>query len=252
LKIITLHSLRGGTGKSTLTANLAALLARWGCRVGVVDLDLPMPGLHVLLGLDPIRTVYTLNDYLDLRCEIDAAAYDVTAAAIPAPSDDDTLILLPGRVQMADMARMADEGYDAQRLQQGLMMLGDRLQLDLLLLDTQSGLRREALHWIAQSTFVLWSLCPDSQDFQGMAAILEVIQRLGRIPQSVVVNRTPPSLEPQPLKVLVEETFHLPVAGVVSHWDEVMLCASRGLVALQHADSPFCQELEAIACQIQR
>jgi MinD-like ATPase involved in chromosome partitioning or flagellar assembly len=39
-QIISIHSYRGGTGKSNITANLAALLAANGRRVGVVDTDI--------------------------------------------------------------------------------------------------------------------------------------------------------------------------------------------------------------------
>ncbi len=49
-ELIAVHSFRGGNGKSSLTANLAALLAAAGQRVGVIDADLQSPGLHLLLG----------------------------------------------------------------------------------------------------------------------------------------------------------------------------------------------------------
>ena len=39
-KIISIHSFRGGTGKSNVTANFAMLLAQSGGRVGVVGTDL--------------------------------------------------------------------------------------------------------------------------------------------------------------------------------------------------------------------
>jgi len=39
-KIISIHSFRGGTGKSNTSANVAALLATEGRRVGVVDTDI--------------------------------------------------------------------------------------------------------------------------------------------------------------------------------------------------------------------
>ena len=51
-KIISIHSFRGGTGKSNMTANLAALLAAEGGRVGVIDTDIQSPGIHVLFGLN--------------------------------------------------------------------------------------------------------------------------------------------------------------------------------------------------------
>ncbi len=49
--IISIHSFRGGTGKSNTTANLAALYASMGMRVGVIDTDIQSPGIHVLFGM---------------------------------------------------------------------------------------------------------------------------------------------------------------------------------------------------------
>lgn len=46
--IITIHSFRGGTGKTSVAANTAALLAAEGLRVGVVDGNIQAPGLHDL------------------------------------------------------------------------------------------------------------------------------------------------------------------------------------------------------------
>ena len=60
--IISVHSFRGGTGKSNTTANLAALLALRGMRVGVADTDLQSPGIHVLFGFDPGDIKRSLNN----------------------------------------------------------------------------------------------------------------------------------------------------------------------------------------------
>lgn len=63
-KIISIHSFRGGTGKSNTAANLAALLACQSYRVGVVDTDIQSPGIHVLFGLNEDDMSHSLNDYL--------------------------------------------------------------------------------------------------------------------------------------------------------------------------------------------
>ena len=39
-KIVSIHSFRGGTGKSNITANVAAQIAMQGHRVGVIDTDM--------------------------------------------------------------------------------------------------------------------------------------------------------------------------------------------------------------------
>ncbi len=60
--LIAVHSYRGGTGKSNITANLAVELARLGFKVGVVDTDLPSPGIHILFGVD--QPALTINGLL--------------------------------------------------------------------------------------------------------------------------------------------------------------------------------------------
>ena len=69
-KIISVHSFRGGTGKSNTSANLAYLCALRGLKVGVVDTDIQSPGIHVLFGMDEDdisagRVVEFLNPHLE-------------------------------------------------------------------------------------------------------------------------------------------------------------------------------------------
>ena len=62
--ILSIHSFRGGTGKSNTTANVAAVLAQTGKRVGVIDADIQSPGIHVLFGLAGSDVGASLNDFL--------------------------------------------------------------------------------------------------------------------------------------------------------------------------------------------
>jgi len=48
--IVAVHSAKGGVGKSTVAANLAAALARLGVRVGVLDADVHGPSIAHMLG----------------------------------------------------------------------------------------------------------------------------------------------------------------------------------------------------------
>ena len=63
-QIISIHSFRGGTGKSNTTANLAALLAQQGKQVCVIDTDIQSTGIHVLFGLEGENVASSLNDFL--------------------------------------------------------------------------------------------------------------------------------------------------------------------------------------------
>lgn len=77
-KVISIHSYRGGTGKSNFSANLATSVALRGHRVGVVDTDIQSPGIHNLFGLEPENMNKTLNSYLWGQAPIEDTAYDVS------------------------------------------------------------------------------------------------------------------------------------------------------------------------------
>ena len=117
--IISVHSFRGGTGKSNTTASLAALLALDGKRVGVVDTDIQSPGIHVLFGLDESEANYVLNDYLWGECDIAQAAYDVTPAL--EASGSGRVFLLPSSLNAADIARVLIARVLIARVQRPLL-----------------------------------------------------------------------------------------------------------------------------------
>ncbi len=75
-KIIAVHSYKGGTGKTSLSVNLAATYARNGKKVCLMDLDFRAPSLHALF--KDYKTDYWLNDYLNGVCEIDKVLVDAT------------------------------------------------------------------------------------------------------------------------------------------------------------------------------
>ena len=79
-KIISIHSYRGGTGKSNMTANIAACATLAGKRVAVLDTDLQSPGIHVLFGFDQSKINLTLVDFLwggvDLHAQAGACFID--------------------------------------------------------------------------------------------------------------------------------------------------------------------------------
>ena len=68
--IVSVHSFRGETGKSNTTANVAAVLAARGRRVGVIDTDIQSPGIHILFGLMGDRIVHgpPTGPDLPVRC----------------------------------------------------------------------------------------------------------------------------------------------------------------------------------------
>jgi ATP-binding protein involved in chromosome partitioning len=60
-RLVVVASGKGGVGKSAITANLAALLAERGRRVGAIDADLHGPSLAAMLGAD--RTPLVVSEH---------------------------------------------------------------------------------------------------------------------------------------------------------------------------------------------
>jgi len=249
-KVLSIHSFRGGTGKSNTTANVATLLAAEGRQVGVVDLDIQSPGIHVIFGFDQDQVMkHSLNDYLWGDCELRAAAHDVTPGtngAFPG-----RVWLVPSSMRPADIARVMQEGYDVNRLNAGFRKLVDELALDVLLLDTHPGINEETLLSIAMSNALVIVLRPDQQDYEGTRVTVAVAKKLG-VPQTMlVVNKAPDVFDPEAIKRQVEETYGCPVAAVLPHSDDLMVLSSEGVFALRYPDHPLTGLYRHIVAQLE-
>lgn len=247
-KIISIHSFRGGTGKSNTTANLAALLAVSGQRVGVIDTDIQSPGIHVLFGLTGDSIAHSLNDYLWGRCTIEEAAHDVSQQ-LPGNSPG-RLFLIPSSIQADEIVNVLREGYDVGLLTEGFRNLIKALSLDLLLIDTHPGLNEETLFSIAISHTLVILMRPDQQDYEGTGVTVEVARSLDVPQMFLVVNKTPSSLDPAAVKQRVEQTYNCEVAAVLAHSDEMMSLASSGIFSLHYPDHPLTALYKDVAARL--
>ncbi len=247
-KVISIHSYRGGTGKSNFTANLATTIAMQGYRVGVVDTDVPSPGIHNIFSLEPEQTPKTLNSYLWGEAPIEAAAYDVSQTAGLGSAGQ--LFLVPSSVKADDIARVLKDGYDVKLLNDGFRKLVKALKLDYLFIDTHPGLSKETFLSIAISHVLILILRPDKQDYQGTAVTIDVARQLNVRKMLLAVNKAYSTLNFDALKQKVEETYHAPVAGIFPLSEEVVQLASEGVFCTRFPDHPVSQEFNKVAAQI--
>lgn len=247
-KIISVHSFRGGTGKSNIAANMAAIMATRGMRVAVVDTDIQSPGIHIIFGFDETEMVHSLNDYLWGKCEIVQTAYDVTpnlGADLPGK-----LYLVPSSINPGDIARVLHDGYDVNQLDDGFRELSQALSLDALIIDTHPGLNEETLLSVSISDVLLIIMRPDQQDYQGTSVTLEVASKL-EVPRILLlVNKAPPSIDPAGLARKVSQIYRCSVSGVVPHSDELMTLASSGVFSLRYPQHPVSILFQSVADQL--
>jgi chromosome partitioning protein len=74
---IAFHSYKGGTGKTTIACNLAAMLSSKGYNVSLLDLDVYAPSLHAYFDCNPNKWI---NDLLFENTDVHDIMVDMTPA----------------------------------------------------------------------------------------------------------------------------------------------------------------------------
>jgi len=253
-KIVSIHSFRGGTGKSNITANLAVSVARERNRVGIVDTDIQSPGIHVLFDVDVEKIEHPLNDYLWGKCPIEETALDVSPTLLDEEGKQAvgvaTVYLIPSSNKTKEITRVLREGYDVGTLNDGFQDLIKRLNLDYLFIDTHPGLNEETLLSIAVSDILILILRPDKQDFQGTAVTVEVARKLQVPNLFLVVNKVLPDFDFEDVKRQVETTYQVPVAALLPLSLDMVRLASGGIFSLKNPGHPISVEIGKIARRI--
>jgi MinD-like ATPase involved in chromosome partitioning or flagellar assembly/DNA-binding response OmpR family regulator len=252
-QIVTIHSCRGGTGKSSLTSSLAVSMANQGQRVGVIDLDLQSPGLHVMFGLDDRTLDRTLNDYLWGRCALREAVYDLTHI-LPQPADrlpdDGALYLIPASPKVNDIQRIFREDYDRERLRADCVQIASDLQLDVLLIDTHPDLNPETLQAMVTHSLLVMVLRPDNRDYQGTAALVELARTLSISELLLIINQALPSVDVQTCRQQLQTTCNVPIAAALPFSARMMALASSQVFAVRYPTHPLTQAIAQIGKQI--
>ncbi len=247
-KVISIHSYRGGTGKSNFSANLAATLALQGYRVGVVDTDIQSPGIHNIFNLELQQVATNLNNYLWGQANIEDAAYDVSDKINL--KGDGKIFLVPSSVKADDIARILSEGFNVRLLNEGFRRLVKELQLDYLIIDTHPGLSKQTFLSIAISHVLILLLRPDKQDYQGTAVTIDVAKQLKVKKMLLAINKALSSMNFDALKQKVEEAYNLPVVGIFPLSEDIVQLASEGVFCLKYPTHPITQEFMKLAKQL--
>jgi len=116
-RVMTVFSPKGGTGKTVVATNLAAMLAKKeGNRTLLLDLDLQFGDAAIMLGLEPAKTVYDLVvapgelDPEKLAGYVTKHACGLDVLAAPLRPEDAELVVESKVTALIDVARAS---YDA-------------------------------------------------------------------------------------------------------------------------------------------
>ncbi|MEU6865992.1 MinD/ParA family protein [Streptomyces sp. NPDC046876] len=232
-RTVVVHSHRGGTGKSSVLANLALLIAGAGRRVGVVDTDIQSPTLDLLFRLGPGPS---LADYLLGRCEIETTAQQ---AGVPG------LYVVPARTGTAALREIMASGYDVGLLPEGFERLAAYHSLDILLLDTHAGLNNESVAAMASADVLVIMARADRIDLSGVE---ETIALAGRLPcrRTLVLSMAPAGVDQDEARRRAEEVYGAPLAGILPYVPEMAALYGERIFAEAHPDHPLVGEFRTI------
>jgi septum site-determining protein MinD len=180
--ILTVASIKGGVGKTTIAENLGITLGRMGRRVLIVDADITTSGMSTLLGLADREP--NLHDLLGGRGDPPKAIYD--AYGIKVLPSGHTL----GGFVRADQARLSR------------VIDGFRQNFDVVIIDTPPGLTKYNLVPLKLADSVLSVTTQDPAAVESAAKLDEVAQTMGLKIAGVVVNRVRKSSFMHKLKLL--------------------------------------------------
>jgi len=249
VKALAVHSYKGGTGKTSISANLAAIYAGQGYNVCLLDYDFKAPSIQVLFKTK-IRN--TLNDFLEEKCEISDALHDVSKK-----------YQMKGRLYVGfagastdSMREMMtkDRRWEMKALQRTLSAknkLGDELRVDYVIFDTSPGVSYSSINALATSDFVILVSKMDEFDMEGTKEMVHgIYDSLGR-KTGLLLNRIPTEQFPlgagkKELEEAMTCTFNLPFLGVIPCYCDIQVNGGKYLFSVEQPKHPFSQELSEV------
>lgn len=241
MKTITFHSYKGGTGKSYLSSNLAAIFAEKE-KVCILDMDLAAPTLQTLFNV-PERDVW-LNDYLDGECEISDVLHQV---------GDGNLFLGMANLQPEVIRAALGKSKEREmRTLKRLLSLRETLAkagFDRLMLDTSPGYHYASINTVAAADVVGIVTTLYRPDILGSKAMIVGLYEILEKPTFMIVNRYHSAKRFEDFKSDVREVFKGAVLGMKCFCEEAEEIGNK-VITLDSPSHPLSQSFRQLAREI--
>ncbi|KAA3648851.1 MAG: septum site-determining protein MinD [Chloroflexi bacterium] len=235
--VITITSGKGGVGKTTATANIAAALASTGKKAVCIDADIGLRNLDVVLGLEN-RIVYDLVDVVEGRCRLRQAMIRDKRLPelylIPAAQTRDKSAVSP-----SDMVKLANEL---------------REEHDYILIDSPAGIERGFRNSIAPADRVIIITNPEVSAVRDADRIIGLVEAEEKGPAQLIINRLNAGMVERGDMLAAEDVLELlaiELIGVVPEDEEVIVGTNRGTPVALDSKSKAGQAFRNIGQRIQ-
>lgn len=172
-RVVCVASGKGGTGKTVVTSNLAALLAKEGLKVLLFDADLGLANAHLVLGVTPLddisKVVSGERKLSDIMVECACG-----------------LKLVSGGSGFSDLADLKDGGI--RNLAFELKELED--ELDIIMVDLSAGISPQVVRFLSAAHDVVIVTNPDASALLDAYAVIKVMTKTcGNVNAKIIVNK---------------------------------------------------------------
>jgi MinD-like ATPase involved in chromosome partitioning or flagellar assembly len=255
-KIIAVHSYKGGTGKTSLSVNLAATYARKGKKVCLMDLDFRAPSLHALF--KDYKTDYWLNDYLNGVCEIDKVLIN---AKKDHGNGGELLVALanPSTEAIRDMTAK-DRKWEMKALGRLLSLRSSILNdgnFDYIIFDTSPGLQYSSINAIVTADVVLVVTSLDVSDIKGSQRMTSELydlfeKKTGILVNKVIIDNIFSEAEKKKFNKYIKNIHSLPILATIPCFCEVTRAAGDFIFTEERPEHPFTETLEDLAIKVEK
>jgi len=248
--IITVHSYKGGTGKTLLSVNLAAMFANRGQKTCLLDLDFRAPSLHVIF--KTAKPEYWLNDYLNRACEIDRVLRDCSSYCM-AKGKLFVGLANPSTEAIREMASK-DRKWEMEALCRLLSLknsLLEELRFDFVIFDSSPGLDYSSINAVVCADGVLVVTTLDKSDLEGTQRMIKGLNELFEVKTRVILNKVP--FDFLPLENLKRrlESLQLPIVEAIPCSCDIVEAEGEYFFASKKPNHVFTKTLQKVATRIE-
>lgn len=218
-KVILVASGKGGTGKTSMTANVAAALAQKGHKTLVVDSDVGLRNLDIVLGMSDL-VVFSFADVALGIVSLEQAAAK--------HHDLDNLYLLTAPIELPKLDEDKITNIITEAQNQGF---------EYVIIDSPAGLGDEIKLFACISTQAIVVTMPDTASVRGAERVARLLEQENIMRIRIVVNRVRPSLIRQGVMGNIDDIMDevgIPLLGVVPEDENVISYGSNGKCLIKH------------------
>ncbi len=235
-RVITITSGKGGVGKTTATANIAAALAAQGHKVVAIDGDIGLRNLDVVMGLEN-RIVFDLVDVAEGRCR-------VRQALIRDKRTPELFLLAASQTRDKDALQPEQMVEVCEQL---------REEFEYIIIDSPAGIEGGFRVALAPADQVVIVTTPEVSAVRDADRVIGLVEAAEKGPALLLINRVKANmvrrgdmLGPED----VVEILSVELLGMVPEDEAVVVSSNRGQPLVMDGGHPAGKAFDNIALRL--